>query len=406
MPSIFILPTSNGWNLVRSAEQNGSWTVRKLQTLEEAVPLLSADDEFVLGLPVSAVIAQRFRLPSVDPAEFPEMIRLQIEKLLPFSADEVTSDFELIEQNENESVVSAVAIRNERLSEVASPLLARGYIPRQVTVYAAQRASTHAAKGNALLIYPEGEMLVYAMTENGKLSLARAIERNGNQLQLELPQLRLSAELQGIDASCPNVLLDETCYELRDTVQGILASPAEIVGIELPPAPVKLNLLPESWRRRRSQLIRQVEWRKRLLWIGGAYVGAVALLFAYLGLLRFQLGRFDRRIAFDAPETEFVRATEAKWKALAPAIDPHYYPVEILEHLFESLPSADVRITAYNQSARQISVDGEANTAALAYDFIDKIKKNPELRVFEFDMASPRILPNNHAQFRLEGKPK
>ena len=141
MPSIFIIPTSHGWNFVRSAEpvsvparkgsdneaggreaaagkpdQNGSWTVRKLQTLEEAVPLLSASDEFVLGLPVSAVIAQRFRLPSVDPAEFPEMIRLQIEKLLPFPADEVTSDFELIAQNETESVVSAVAIRNEQLA--------------------------------------------------------------------------------------------------------------------------------------------------------------------------------------------------------------------------------------------------------------------------------------------------
>jgi hypothetical protein len=406
MPTIFIIPTAHGWNFVRSAEQNGSWTVRKLQTLEEAVPLLSADDEFVLGLPVSSVMAQRFRLPSVDPAEFPDMIRLQIEKSLPFPADEVTSDFELIEQSENESVVSAIAISNDRLAELASPLLDRGYIPQQVTVYAAQRASTYAPKGNALLIYPEGELLVYAMTENGKLSLARAIERNGDQLQLELPQLRLSAELQGIDASYPNVLLDETCYELRDTVEGILASPTEIVGIELPPATVKLNLLPESWRRRRLQLMRQVEWRKRLVWIGGAYVGIIVLLFAYLGLLRFQLGRFERRIAHDAPETEFVRATEAQWKALAPAIDPHYYPVEILEHLFESLPSADVRVTAYNQSARQISVDGEANTAALAYDFIDKIKKSPELRMFQFDMAAPRILPNNHAQFRLEGKPK
>ena len=406
MPSIFIIPTSHGWNFVRSSAQNGSWSVRKLQTLEEAVPLLSADDEFVLGLPVSAVMAQRFRLPSVDPAEFPDMIRLQIEKSLPFPPDEVTSDFELIEQSENESVVSTIAISNDRLAELASPLLDRGYIPRQVTVYAAQRARTYAPKGNALLIYPEGEMLVYAMTENGKLSLARAIERNGDQLEIELPQLRLSAELQGIDASSPNVLLDETCYELRDAVQGILASPTEIVGIELPPAQVKLNLLPESWRRRRLQLVRQVEWRKRILWIGGAYVGAIVLLFAYLGLVRFQVGRFDRRIAHDAPETEFVRATEARWQALAPAIDPHYSPVEILQHLFESLPSADVRITVYNQSARQISVDGEANTAALAYEFIDKIKKNPDLRTFQFDMASPRILPNNHAQFRLEGKPK
>src|SRR3984893_545199 len=419
MPSIFIIPTAHGWNFLRksttaspreaaagSAGQNGSWNVRKLQTLGEAVPLLSATDDFVLGLPVSAVLAQRFRLPSVDPAEFPEMIRIQIEKVLPFSAEDVTTDFEVIEQDENESVVSAVAIRNEQLAEIAAPLLDRGFIPRQVTVYAAQRASTYAPKGNALLIYPEGETLVYVMTENGKLSLARVFENgNGEQLQLELPQLRMSAELQGINASSPNVLLDESYYEMRDTVQGILASPAEIVGVELPPASVKLNLLPESCRRR-SQVIRQTEWRKRLLWIGGAYVALLFLLFAYLGLLRFQIGRLDARIARDAPGTQFVRATEANWKALAPAIDGRYYPVEILLHLFESLPSAEVRITAYNQSARQVSVDGEANTAALAYQFIEKIKKNPDLRSFQFYMAAPRILANDHAQFRLEGKAK
>jgi len=407
MPSIFIIPTAHGWNFLRAAEQNGSWNVRKLQTLEEAAPLLAATDDFVLGLPVSAVLAQRFRLPSADPAEFPEMIRIQIEKLLPFAADEVTTDFELIEQKESESVVSAVAIRNEQLAEMASPLLERGYIPRQITVYAAQRASTHAPSGSAVLIYPEGETLVYVVTENGKLSLARVFEGgNGEQLQIELPQLRLSAELEGIDASSPNVLLDETCYEMRDTVQGILSSPTEIVGIELPPAPVKLNLLPESWRRRRLQLTRQAEWRRRLLWIGGAYGALLLLLLAYLGLLRVQIARLDQRIAHDAPGTEFVRATEANWKALAPAIDAHYYPVEILLHLFESLPSADVRVTAYNQSARQISVDGEANTAALAYQFIEKVKKNPDLGAFQFDMAAPRILSNNHAQFRLEGRAK
>src|SRR5215470_3032375 len=186
MPSIFIIPMAHGWNFVRSgtpaspreanasrADQNGSWNVRKLQTLGEAVPLLSATDDFVLGLPVTAVLAQRFRLPSVDPAEFPEMIRIQIEKVLPFSPDEVTTDYELIEQNESGSVVSAVAIRNQQLAEMAAPLLDRGFIPRQVTVYAAQRACTYAPQGNALLIYPEGETLVYAVTENGKLSLAR-----------------------------------------------------------------------------------------------------------------------------------------------------------------------------------------------------------------------------------------
>jgi len=58
-----------------------------------------------------------------------------------------------------------------------------------------------------------------------------------------------------------------------------------------------------------------------------------------------------------------------------------------------------------------ISGHGNIETAVAAikqgaYDFIEKIKKNPELRTFKFDMAAPRILPNNHAQFRVEGKPK
>jgi hypothetical protein len=371
-----------------------------LRNLDEAVPLLTATDDLVLGLPITAVLAQRFRLPTVDPAEFPEMIRIQIEKALPFSADEVTTDFEVIEQSESGSVISAVAVRNQQLAEIAAPLLERGYIPRQVTVYAAQRASTYAPHGNALLIYPEGEALVSAVTENGKISLTRALEsQQVEHLRLELPQLALSAELEGINTPFPNVLLDESCYQLRDTVQGILESPTEIVGIELPPARVKLNLLPESWRHRRSQLARQVEWRKRLMWAGGAYAGILIVLLAYLTYMRVEVGRLDRRIAHDGPQTEFVRATDANWKALAPA-------VEILLHLFESLPSADVRITAYNQSARQISVDGEASTAALAYQFIDKIKKNPELRMFQFDMAAPRILANDHAQFRLEGRPR
>jgi hypothetical protein len=392
---------------LRASERNGAWDVRLLQNLNEAVPLLNFEDDLVLGLPIAAVLAQRFRLPTVDPAEFPEMVRIQIEKALPFSADELTTDFEVIEQNETDSVISAVAVRNEQLAEIAAPLLDRGYIPRQVTLYAAQRASTHAPEGRALLIYPEGETLVSAVTENGKVSLTRTLEGiEPEKLQTDLPQLALSAELQGITPSFANVLLDETCYELRDTVQGIVESRPQLVGIETPPASIKLNLLPESWRQRRSQLARRGEWRKRLIWAGGAYAGILILFLAYLAYTRFEIARLNRSIARDAPKIEFVRAAEANWKSLAPAIDARYYPVEVLLHLFESLPSPDVRITAYNQSARQISVDGEANTAALAYQFADKVKKNRDLQIFQFAMADPRILPNGHAQFRLEGRPR
>jgi len=326
---------------------------------------------------------------------------------MPFSREEMTTDSEVISQTEEGSVISAIAVHNEKLNELAAPLISRGLIPSQVTIYAGHRAATHSPEGTSLFIYPENESVVCAIAEQGKVSFTHSLDgADALQLQRDLPQLTLSAELQGINTSSPRVLLAESLYQFRDTVEGIFATNAELIAVEVPPAETQLNLLPESWRQRRLQLARRKEWTKRLLIGAAAYGGLLLLFLAYLLILKFQVGRLDKKISHDAPRTDFVRATEARWKALAPALDPHYYPIEVLLHLFDSLPSADVRITQFNESARQISVDGEANSAALAYQFAEKVKKNPDLQTFQFELGAPRLLPNDHAQFRLEGKPR
>jgi hypothetical protein len=401
------VPSATGWDLVRFGQDNGAWEVRAVRNIVEAADLLQPEDDIVLALPVDLVLAQRMRLPTTDRSEFVEMVRIQIEKAMPYSPEEMTTDSEVISQTDDGSVISAVAVHNEKLNELAAPLISRGLIPSQVTVYAGHRAATHSPEGTSLLIYPENESIVCAIAEEGKISFTHSLDgADALQLQRDLPQLTLSAELQGINTSAPRILLAESLYEFRDTVEGIFATNAELIAVEVPPAESRLNLLPESWRQRRAQLIRQKEWRKRLLIGAAAYAGLFLLFLFYLFGLKFSISRLDKRISRDAPRTEFVRATEAKWRALSPAIDPHFYPIEIILHLFDSLPSADVRITQFNQSARQISVDGEANSAALAYQFADKVKKNPDLQTFQFDLGPPRLLPNDHAQFRLEGKPK
>jgi hypothetical protein len=393
--------------VVRSAGQNGSWEVTPAVPLEETVALLNGTRNLVLALPVNAILAQRLRLPTVEAAEFSEMVRIQVEKALPYPTEEVTTDFEIIEQTEEGSVVSSVAVHNERLSELAAPLLSRGIIPNQVTVYAAQRAATHAAGGRAFLIYPEDQALVYAISEDGKVGFTRSLPSgDATQLQRDLPQFALSAELQGVNTAVPLVLLDQNLHEMRETLQGMFSEPADLITVETPPAATKLNLLPESWRLRRAELERQTKWKKRLVRAGILYAAILLLFGAYVGVQRYRISRLDRMIARDEPGTAFVKKTEATWKALSPAVDPHYYPIEVLLNIFQSLPSPDVQITAFNQSARQVSVDGEAPSAALAYQFAEAVKKNPELKTFQFEMPAPRILPNEHAQFRLEGKPK
>jgi hypothetical protein len=269
MGNFFLVPGAEGWNLISRPAENGNWRVRAFPSLDAAAETLRTDDDVVLALPISAVLAQRMRLPSVEGSELREMVRIQLEKALPFSTEEVTSDFEVIEQANGECVISAVAVQNQRLTEIAAPLLNRRVIPRAVTVYAAQRVATHAGKGCALFIYPEAGALVSAISENGKLSFARTIDGGvGAPLELELPQLTMTAELQGITASFQNVLVDEKCFGLRDRVERALAAPAEMMAVETPPASTGLNLLPQAWREERLRQNttgggRDCVWRNR-----------------------------------------------------------------------------------------------------------------------------------------------
>jgi hypothetical protein len=173
-----------------------------------------------------------------------------------------------------------------------------------------------------------------------------------------------------------------------------VAAPAELMSIETPPASTALNLLPQAWREERARQFQRGQWKRRLVIAGMVYATIVGLALIQLAYLKFRIWQLDAQIKRDDPRTVFVRAASNNWKALAPAVDPHFYPIEILQHLFDSLPSQDVRITAYNQSARQISIEGEANKAALAYEFAEKVKKHPDLQNFNFDMQSPRILPS------------
>jgi hypothetical protein len=146
MSKFFLVPGAEGWNLISRPAENGNWRVRAFPSLDDAAQTLSTDDDVVLALPISAVLAQRMRLPSVEGSELREMVRIQLEKALPFSTEEVTSDFEVIEQANGECVISAVAVQNQRLTEIAAPLLNRRVIPRAVTVYAAQRVATPAGQ--------------------------------------------------------------------------------------------------------------------------------------------------------------------------------------------------------------------------------------------------------------------
>jgi hypothetical protein len=147
------------------------------------------------------------------------------------------------------------------------------------------------------------------------------------------------------------------------------------------------------------------ELRGRLQLAAMIYLVLVAAAFVYLAFLKSRVQKLERQLAETQPQVEFVQAQEARWKALAPAVEPGRYTVELLYLLQQSLPTPEVKITEVNHTPTQFGVTGEAPAAPLAIEYVEKLRAEPALKEFKIELPQqPRILPNGTASFSIFGK--
>ena len=106
------------------------------------------------------------------------------------------------------------------------------------------------------------------------------------------------------------------------------------------------------------------------------------------------------------PALQALEARRARWKTFAPAFDPQRSVVEVLFQVSKNLPNSEIRITEFDVSAAQWRVVGEAPTASVAIDYMAKLKAEQGLDAFTIDAKPPQLLPNDHAQFNINGKLK
>lgn len=399
-PTALLSPGYAGWNVTA----NGAG-LQTAQTLQEACALAPAGSRIALALPSNLVLMERLKLPSTDPAELSGMVRLQLEKTLPFALDEITSDYEVISQDGKETSVLAVAVNNQQLGAFCEPLRRQSRLPSRITVFAMHVARTCPEDKVVLLVYREQDKHVAAICEHAKLSYVQTFDAaNVDALMVSLPQALMSAELAGASTNFSSVLLDSTCTDLKEPLFHYFNLPVRLITADATAAGPRINLLPSAWELESRRLERSAKLKSRLIAASVIYILLFACLFAYLWFLRMRLSRVESQIAAQQPEMEFVQARQARWTALAPAIEPSHYPIEVLYQIHKSIPDEGVRITQFDQSLRQFMIEGEAPTANLAIQFGEQLKKNPGLADYKFEMGPPTILPNEHAQFRFFGK--
>jgi hypothetical protein len=395
-----LTPDAHGWRVRLPDGQHQS-----ARTLGEAAALLSPSQAIHLALPCHAALIERLKFPSTDRQELAGMLQLQLEKTLPYPFEDVSSDFDVISQIENESTLVSVATNNAQLDRLCEPLRSRAQLPRKVTVYAMHVAASCPPDQTTLCVWPEDGHLVVAICEGGKLGYAQTLPgMDAATVLAELPAFLLSAEMEGVPTQFAGIRVEQGCAGLRDELANYFSKPVEIISFDAPLPEPATNLIPPAWVEETRRHQRSGALKQRLQAAAAVYLVLIAAAFLYLAWLKSKVRNLDAILAQTDPLVATTEKQQARWQALAPVVDPTRYTVEIMNLLFANRPSSEVKFTLIETGISQWKVEGEAPNVGDSIDFVAKLKKEPGLSAFKIDAPQPNLLPNNTAHFIIYGK--
>jgi hypothetical protein len=399
--AITITPSAEGWRVGGIVDGESP---RDAVTMEEVAAMLPEASNVSLALPVGTISLERMSLPSIARDELEGMVMLQLEKTLPYTGDELTVGFDILRVEGNESHLLAVAVSNEQLDTLCEPLRARGHLPEQLGVYAMQLAARYPVEEVLGLIFREADATILAIAQRGKLVAAYPCQAAGlDQFLIELPRLLLAAELEGTPVNFSKIVVERDLGSWVDPLQEEFGETwIERTPMDAPLPQCTVNLVPAGWIEEKRQVAQKAKVREWLMLAGGIYLFLLLLAAGYIIWLQRQVNAVNAKVSQAAPYVDSIANRKARWQALAPAIDPTRYLVEILNQISHSVPSDDLHVTLLDQGApSQFLVEGEAPTASMALLYVDDLKNNPNLKMFHFKSDPPEILPNEHAHFRI-----
>lgn len=393
-------PAAIGWRLRLAG------VAREFGTMEAAAAAVPAQAQVDLALPCQAVLLERLTLPSRDRAELQGMAMLQLEKTLPYPGDEVTSGLEVVSEEGEASTVLSMAVHIPALAELCQPLRDLGHLPQRISLFAQAAVAQAAEHARALVVWPEQEHLVLAIAEEGRLGWAQTLGATDPEtLATELPTFLLGAEMSGIPTAFARVLLAEECAPLGEILRLSVNCPVDLFQPTRIAEEGVPNFLPPGWSAESGRVARAERLKHRLLLAAVGYLVLLAIGFLYLAWSKRHLLVLDARIAQLQPLIQTTRARQELWEVLGPATDWRRYAVETLALVNQNRPNDEVRITTFDTAPGQFMVEGEAPSAELAIDFAERLRAEKALEAYHVEMGPPQILPNEHAQFRLFGKP-
>jgi len=352
-----------------------------------------------LGIPLQHLLVVPIWLATKDASVMKEMVGLQLEsKGLGKSGGDSAFDYVVVRQ-ENERTLLAVSVLPKNFpEELCHPRILQY---RPVTDY-------WSLPHNQVLIWRELEVLILAFTSGSELIYVQSSSATHlhESLLLEANCARLILESEGSLASLLGITFyGEFSREEMEAVSLSMDLPLQKLDHQVP-ANLKnaRKLLPSVVYQAQKQR-NQAHIKRRLAFgAAGVYLLILIAIFGQLGWLGWQKKTLADEIDSHRNEVEALRSTSQRWRALEPAVLPETYPLEILYRCTKLLPEEGVRFVNYDQSQDRVLISGEAKNALAALQYIEALKKSAELDAYVWEMPSPVLLPNESAQFRIEGK--
>ena len=399
-PWHYLTPEADGWAVWRGAQR-----LHIAATLAEAAELLPEGCEFEFAVPCHPLILERLSLPASERDELASMVQLQWEKALPYPPEEITGGFTVVESSPEEVVVWSAAAAREILQVFGEIWDKANHWPKRVVPYVCHVAAACPANETVLVIYGEQAHWVLAVVEKQRPGWVHVMSAtDAPAFAAEFPSLMLTATMDGVPNTFARILLSPELAACEAFLQAEGHAVVEALPRVTPGAATEMNLVSAEWASASGQHRSGQVWRQRAKAAAAVYVLLVVLAGLDLFLQHRRASALEAELTSQRPALALLQSRQARFDSLAAAIDSHRYMIELLYLLQRCLPADSVRFTEFEQMPQEWRVVGEAPTAGLAIDYLSRLKNDPDMKASEISADPPRMLPNERAQFQVNGK--
>lgn len=352
-----------------------------------------------LALPVAQVHGLAFWLNETDSKRLAEMIPLQLELrgLHPRQQEPLIFDWSAVAREATRTLVVAAVLPASLSQEIA----VEGYGSFDLSVRYLPLPE------NALTLWREQDNLVCALTRGSNLAYFHALGEGPIGPRI----------LQDLSCILTGLALQEVLAPLQQIVTWFDATPAELASLkealqlpvragERPPPQIPATpwkLVPATVHQARQAREKRRWWRRAILFGAVLYALIVAALAGQCFFTSAKVKELESWQAQHAQGLALVHDTKAAWKDLRPVVDEKNYPLELLLNAAQAIPADQLHLTLFEAGDGHVLIKGEAKNVAAAFQFLDSLKKNPGLAEYQWEMGQPHLLPNDLAQFQVDG---